>query len=772
MEATVSARAAELVETPCPTRSPSEIVPDDRISSSTFSPLYQFGLVLVAATMVLLPVLYLVTIGLVAWGTYYHGANVGLKLLNAPVDSPREVLFKIAGYFGPLFFGVVLCLTMLKTLVARRPKPSQPCALSSEDAPELFALIKRLCRAVGAPIPSRVEMTCEVNASASYRKLFGGDLVLTIGLPLVAGLNLREFTGVLAHELGHLSQATAMRLVIIIRKVQIWFAQGVYGRDAWDFHIAFWASVSPWYLTMLLIVAKGGIWLSRVILWVFMAIGQAMSCFMLRQMEYDADRFEIKVAGTDAFISSVQRMFHLSLAADGAHKHLGKTWKRHRQLYDRLPEFILGRAEEISIEVTDMAHDIALQRKASLFDTHPPAAKRLARARKANQPGILRPVAAPASCLLPQFEELSRRVTRNQYEIWLGPNFDPSDLVALEDTVQQEEHDSAADRQEIQRYFRGVYDNARFFSISQDQVLSNFTEEPVVSGIKSARQEMEQLFPEAQTDFEIYRQADAHMLSAWQAVHLARAGFQWDAAELNLPPVPREPEQVGSSSAPADAKTGGFSAEDVHAAAVQQRAAAASELSAFERAVVTRLTLCLQVIRLPRLVAASPQAMKLRNVSYEALSVLALYEEIARPLDDLRKDGSALRVLLQYQGQQPRTEASARALSRLNTRLLDNLNRIRARVRKVKYPFPHRKGMVTVGEYLQSQAKHDDPFERTLLEANTLREGLTTLYDRIIASLITVTEWVEQKLVDQQPGPTSPRPVRRTGCPSAPESGS
>jgi hypothetical protein len=64
--------------------------------------------------------------------------------------------------------------------------------------------------------------------------MFGNDLVLTIGMPLVAGMSLRQFAGVLAHEFGHFSQGAGMRLSFIIRSINLWFMRVVYERDDWD----------------------------------------------------------------------------------------------------------------------------------------------------------------------------------------------------------------------------------------------------------------------------------------------------------------------------------------------------------------------------------------------------------------------------------------------------------------------------------------------------------------------------------------------------------
>jgi len=61
-------------------------------------------------------------------------------------------------------------------------------------------------------------VVCDLNAAAGFRRgaasFFGNDLVLTIGLPLVAGLSLREFAGVVAHELAHVTQKHGFRKII------------------------------------------------------------------------------------------------------------------------------------------------------------------------------------------------------------------------------------------------------------------------------------------------------------------------------------------------------------------------------------------------------------------------------------------------------------------------------------------------------------------------------------------------------------------------------
>ena len=148
---------------------------------------YQLGLAVVAFVMVLLPAIYVGLILLVGWGVWYHATN-DFFLLQGTGGS----WFRLLLYFGPIFAGLVVILFMVKPLFAGRPPAPPAMALDAEQERLLFAFIERICRLVGAPLPRRVEVNCAVNAAAGFRRgaasLFGQDMTLTIGLPLVAGL--------------------------------------------------------------------------------------------------------------------------------------------------------------------------------------------------------------------------------------------------------------------------------------------------------------------------------------------------------------------------------------------------------------------------------------------------------------------------------------------------------------------------------------------------------------------------------------------------------
>src|SRR5207248_927529 len=139
-------------------------------------------------------------------------------------------------------------------------------------------------------------------------------LVLTIGAPLIAGLDAGQFAGVLAHEFGHFTQASGRRLTFLVRSINFWFMRVVYQRDAWDEQLD--QAASQWDLRIgwVLHLARLGVWLSRRVLWAFMMIGHVVSSFLLRQMEFHADAHEARLVGGDVFESTTRQMAFLEIA--------------------------------------------------------------------------------------------------------------------------------------------------------------------------------------------------------------------------------------------------------------------------------------------------------------------------------------------------------------------------------------------------------------------------------------------------------------------------
>jgi Zn-dependent protease with chaperone function len=404
----------------------------DHIEPPRTPPFYHLSLMLVALFMVLLPVVYLGLVTAAVWGVWWYATHT-TGLLTPIRGGARLYLFNLAAYVGPLLAGAVTVLFMFKPLLARRVERIQPLTINPGAEPALYAFICKICQLVRAPVPDEIALASDTNASASFRKgIFSKELRLTIGLPVVASLNMREFAGVMAHEFGHFTQGMAMRLTYIIRTINRWFARVVYERDAWDVVLEQLAEESEHLLLSLVVgLARIGVWFSRFLLMLLMRLGHLVSCYALRRMEYGADEFEIRVAGSEAFESTLLRISLVAGAEDAARGFMQTSWEKHGKLPDDMVRFIskidasLDPAKRAEIEGR-----LGME-KTGMFDTHPSHADRIREARRIAAPGIFH-LDWPTTSLFQNFEVISRQVTLTHYRDEIGLTVDDENLVPVD----------------------------------------------------------------------------------------------------------------------------------------------------------------------------------------------------------------------------------------------------------------------------------------------------------------------------------------------------
>src|SRR5262245_56919578 len=144
-----------------------------------------------------------------------------------------------------------------------------------------------------APRPMRIDLAATATASAHIDNgllgLINRRLVLTSGLPLVQEMSLRQFTGVLAHELGHFSQGLSMRLSYAIHLINMWFLRLAYSRTGIDDSIdSVMEAEAHWSLGLIAGLSKIVLGIARLILKLIALISHALSMQLSRQAEYDA----------------------------------------------------------------------------------------------------------------------------------------------------------------------------------------------------------------------------------------------------------------------------------------------------------------------------------------------------------------------------------------------------------------------------------------------------------------------------------------------------
>ena len=409
---------------------------DGKVPRNPLNIPYQFTLMLVALVMVLMPLLYCCLIGAACYGMYWYTTEVLPDGMNN-LPSGRAAVFAVLLYVAPLIGGAITIVFMIKPVFFSivMPRDTRQRSLKRASEPALFELVDRICDATRSPRPKRIDINNDVNASAALRRgfmsLLGKDLVLTIGAPLIAGMNTRQLAGILGHEFGHFAQGGGMKSTFVIRSVNLWFARVVYQRDQLDEMLDQAISESDFRISLILMLGKLFVFISRTILWCFMMIAHALSCMMARQMEYDADRYEAYIAGSDYFENTSRRLTDLMVGQQAMVDVVVSAMNR-RMLLDDLPGITAAHADKVTSKERKRMAELGESETQGFFSTHPSDKHRIKAAKRYDAEGLFQ-LEVPARRLLKNFDAVCSGVSVDFYRNQLGAMVDPKKLVRLDE---------------------------------------------------------------------------------------------------------------------------------------------------------------------------------------------------------------------------------------------------------------------------------------------------------------------------------------------------
>lgn len=377
---------------------------------------YRLGLLLVTVAMIVVPLLYVAFMAAVGWLLVWHVTT------NTWILADSVAQIRLVAYLTPAVVLATLLFFLVKPFIARRAASSEPVQIREEDEPVLHALIREVSRHVRAPVPARVFVDCDVNASASLRGgplgVWRREVDLTIGLPLMTGLSVRQLSGVLAHEFGHFAQRGGMRMWTLIRALNDWLFRVAHERDTWDDTLDEWSEREDFRVIVPMALARWSVWVSRRMLSAVATVDHRVSCYMLRQMELDADSYQAKVAGAETFENTVIRVRELLAGSEVAHAHLAALLERNVAPVD-FPRFVVDSVNWLPDDARAGIRK-TFDEPTRAFDTHPSDADRVAAARRLGAPGTLVGGDEPATDLFRHLAHLSEAVSRHHYEHGLG----------------------------------------------------------------------------------------------------------------------------------------------------------------------------------------------------------------------------------------------------------------------------------------------------------------------------------------------------------------
>ena len=423
----------------------------DGISRSRASMAFSFSLLFAALATLIAPLIYLAVVAALV-------ATLGLYLMHLPelLSGQGSLIGKSALLIAPPVILGLPILFLLRPLFVRYRAPFE-FTIKRKHAPLLYVLVEQLAAAMSLAPPRRIVVNNEANAAAgsdSFGALWRGDSTLVIGLPLVTGLNVTQLAGVLAHEFGHFTQRASSITYYLMRTVNGWFYSRAFEEDSLDARIEAWmeSPVASWGVVALTIALAAYFihWIRRLF-GILFKLNHRIGSAMLRQMEYDADSYEARLIGSDAFAASSLMLNRLMFATASVDETNRAGWRDERLIAD-VPAAI---AKRMQAQTRSHIDDIIVRmngREATPWDSHPPDEKRIAHAQRLGHPGILQ-LDYPATELFDNFAELCSDVTLFEYR---QSGIDKPEQYTREATeVESHQQQREVEERSVDAYFDG-----------------------------------------------------------------------------------------------------------------------------------------------------------------------------------------------------------------------------------------------------------------------------------------------------------------------------
>jgi Zn-dependent protease with chaperone function len=694
---------------------------------------YRLGLLVASIVLLALPLIYLAMIAGVAYLIYLH-ATCDITIFDyMPLRGGFWALFL---YVAPLIAGAVLLLFMIKPLFGKRPKPTVEFKVTRQEEPGLYALVEELCSVVGAPMPSEIILDTEVNAGASFKNGFIGwlrrDMALTIGMPLVAGLSAAQFVGVLAHELGHFRQNTGMRLGYLIRRINNWFARLVFGRDKWDASLnALSRSRSHGLLVLIAKLLKMLIWLTRRILFLLMMIGHAVSAFLQREKEYDADRCEAQVIGSEKTIQTFDCVAALGIAENAVVSGLGHAWREHK-LPDDLPLYVRYREQELTDEARAKLNEVTAKLRTRWHHTHPSASDRIAAIKRENARGVFE-CDVSAAQIFTDFPEMSKMATIAFYTKMFGKRLKPQQIVPTESLVKIRDERKQS-RSAMDRYFCGLL-HPLWPVFLPRRIEPAVDRAAAAEKLLSLRNDFAQTLPAAKPAVESYEAAEKKLATIAAARSIRSAGLKPDPKKLQIGSVDERDMRA------------------IESQAIAEQQSASTAIDAALAIGISRLVTALSLVE-PEAPVELPDndeefgEISLKDAAGEGsedrlLEGLTTMRAAAELIPQIGRDFGMYSAVYRQCKPEGNPQSLLHDIVSRSHALTKLLNRTYEALGTGRYPYKHVEGEMSIARYLMPRIPNPRQVQSVGATCNSLLSGYSALYARIMADLSQRAEQIE-----------------------------
>jgi len=462
-------------------------------------------------------------------------------------------------------------------------------------------------------------------------------------------------------------------------------------------------------------------------------------------MEYDADRYETHLVGSEVFESTTKRMVELSLAHEWAFQDLGNAWEEGR-LVDNLPALILANERQIPEDVRQKVLKAHLKdARTGLFHTHPCDLDRITSARKLKAQPLFKldlshgkiqshieqartrdtakifTFSPPASILFKDFCARAHRVSLDYYRGVFGKEVMPRNLVSVEAMVKSHDQEWEYSRA-LNRFSQGQFTVLRPIGLPQNCLQATVDYNKIPPMLKSVRELIISSAGDYDQRLKRFNNLEIRIMEAFQNRALLDGGFHLSAAEVKaMEKVFQEVEQG-------------------------QRLAVIDELNSFEELLRARMTGALQLLNVQSVVAKIDNGEDPKQTAESFIKTAHAVENQLAAVRDLQIAYQQLAVLVNRLEGEENNEKLVRQVRLKMEDLRQILARLRRLLMDITYPFEHTQAQMTLGEFAIVNVPGKDELGPLLEVAYDAVDRLFRVYVRLVGRLAHLAELVENGL--------------------------
>lgn len=426
----------------------------------------------------------------------------------------------------------LLLLLILKPLLALKPEEQPGIPLTADQEPELLTFIEEVCEEIGVPLPAAIRLQEDAGIRVGFHRGPQGWLenrtILTIGVPLIAGLNRSQLAALLACNLSRYRHNAAPRTAAIVLHGHAWLRNAVHGEDTVDRFLRglyedgrLGAGLFSFLKILLSPSRRMAGWRLRLM--------RVMDRGVIHRIVAEGDMLGLNFSGKEGFLRMLDQACLLEFVSSNLLSGLQAQWQSKGMLPGNLVQLMVLRGRQYPADTPQKLRQIQERRKAADGDIMPSDNQRLQRIANAEVNQENRNL-SPASSLIRHYSKLTRTMTLRYYHHRMRLPISPYQLQQVSSSKSPEH----LQQQRLDVYFRKLITDFTPLKLRQR------TRD--INSLAEAKQQWSVGVTRIQSEYEKAKQAKEQFDNTEDAlvdattreeIHLAGLWRQWGEAKLN-----------------------------------------------------------------------------------------------------------------------------------------------------------------------------------------------------------------------------------------------